>query len=180
MARSFSRMFIGLLIIFFVAGCGVHTRQYVQVRDRVDQEPMGNAGYLAGSAGTQSQGSIKKTRKVYVLEFSKESNPEAEDFTSPPARTNAGAMDRGTSRSTRSTSYQPIVIPVIDDTENKSPAGATSFVDYTVEKDDTLQKISKKFYDGYSKWPRIYEANKDKLKDPNHLKPGITLRIPME
>ena len=51
---------------------------------------------------------------------------------------------------------------------------------YTIQEDDTLQKISKKFYDAYSKWPKIYEANKDKLKSPEFIKPGITIRIPQE
>jgi nucleoid-associated protein YgaU len=58
-------------------------------------------------------------------------------------------------------------------------ARAQSFQEYTVEKGDTLQKISKKFYDSYSKWPGIYEANKDVIADPNNIKPGIVLQIPM-
>jgi len=49
---------------------------------------------------------------------------------------------------------------------------------YKVEKDDTLQKISKKMYGSYGKWTKIYDANKAVIKDPNFLKPGITLTIP--
>ena len=49
---------------------------------------------------------------------------------------------------------------------------------YTVQKDDTLQKISKKIFGTYSKWYKIYKANKDKIKDPNVLQPGTVLTIP--
>ena len=49
---------------------------------------------------------------------------------------------------------------------------------YTVQKDDTLQKISKKLFGTYGKWYKIYEANKDKIKNPNILKPGTVLTIP--
>ena len=36
------------------------------------------------------------------------------------------------------------------------------------------------FYDSYSKWPKIFEANKNVIKDPNRIKPGIVLQIPVE
>ena len=43
---------------------------------------------------------------------------------------------------------------------------------------DTPSKISKQFYGDANKWPRIYEANKDQLKDPDKIQPGQVLRIP--
>ena len=49
---------------------------------------------------------------------------------------------------------------------------------YTVEKNDTLQKISKKFYGTTKNWPKIYEANKDVLRSPDKLYAGQNLRIP--
>ena len=33
-------------------------------------------------------------------------------------------------------------------------------------------------YDSYSKWPKIYDANKDVISDPDRIKPGILLKIP--
>ena len=50
---------------------------------------------------------------------------------------------------------------------------------YTVQKDDTLQKISKKIFGSYSKWYKLYQANKDKIKNPNVLRPGTVLTIPV-
>ena len=49
---------------------------------------------------------------------------------------------------------------------------------YTVMKDDTLQKISKKVYGSHGKWTKIYDANKDKIKNPNFVKPGTVITIP--
>jgi len=49
---------------------------------------------------------------------------------------------------------------------------------YTVQPGDNLSKISKQFYGDANKYLKIFEANKDKLSDPDKLKPGIELRIP--
>ena len=57
-------------------------------------------------------------------------------------------------------------------------AGSQDAVTYTVLKDDTLQKIAKKFYGSYGKWIKIYDANKNKMKNPNFVKPGTVITIP--
>jgi len=49
---------------------------------------------------------------------------------------------------------------------------------YTVQSGDTLSKISKEFYGDANRYMKIFDANKDQLKDPNTIKPGQTLRIP--
>ena len=55
------------------------------------------------------------------------------------------------------------------------PAAA---VTYTVQGGDTLSKISKQFYGNPNQYMKIFEANKDQLKDPNVIKPGQVLNIP--
>jgi nucleoid-associated protein YgaU len=50
---------------------------------------------------------------------------------------------------------------------------------YTVEAGDTLSKISKQFYGEASLYMNIFEANRDKLTDPNKIQPGMELRIPL-
>ena len=47
-----------------------------------------------------------------------------------------------------------------------------------LEKGDTLSAIAKQFYGKASAWPRIFEANRDQLDDPDRIKPGQVLRIP--
>lgn len=49
---------------------------------------------------------------------------------------------------------------------------------YIVKEGDSLSGIARRFYGDVSKWTLIYEANKDKIKDPNRIKPGIGLTIP--
>ncbi len=51
---------------------------------------------------------------------------------------------------------------------------------YTVVKGECLYVISgySQIYDDPLKWPRIYRANKDKIKDPNLIYPGWVLNIP--
>lgn len=49
---------------------------------------------------------------------------------------------------------------------------------YTVVAGDTLSKIAKREYGDASKWHRIYEANKDTIKNPDLIYPGQTFKIP--
>ena len=49
---------------------------------------------------------------------------------------------------------------------------------YEVKPGDSLSKIAKQEYGDANKWPQIFEANKDILKDPNKIYPGQKLKIP--
>lgn len=175
MPKHFLKRFMVMSGLLFVYGCGttgIEVQTYTQDKARVDQEIGGNAGYLTGTPKADERGEYKKTRKVYVVEISKAraSRPEHEEVyvERPPLPETPPRA----SQKPLSADLDVVVLP---------PARpAANFVEYTVEKDDTLQKISKKFYDSYSKWPRIYEANRDKIPNPDKIKPGITINIPMD
>jgi hypothetical protein len=49
---------------------------------------------------------------------------------------------------------------------------------YVVQSGDTLSGISKRFYGDANQYMRIFEANRDKLKDPNRIQVGQELKIP--
>ncbi|MCO5193154.1 MAG: LysM peptidoglycan-binding domain-containing protein [Anaerolineae bacterium] len=49
---------------------------------------------------------------------------------------------------------------------------------YTVQKGDNLSKIAQKVYGNSSCWQPIFEANRDKLWNPNMVYYGMTLHIP--
>jgi len=49
---------------------------------------------------------------------------------------------------------------------------------YTVQPGDSLSKISKEFYGNANQYMKIFEANKDKLSDPDKIKAGMRLVIP--
>ena len=59
-----------------------------------------------------------------------------------------------------------------------SPAPAAAPRTYTVAAGDSLSKIAKKFYGDGNKWKRIFEANRDTVKNPDLIHPGQVLKIP--
>ena len=60
-------------------------------------------------------------------------------------------------------------------------AGATAgggLQTYTVKSGDTLSKIAQQFYGDAGQYMRIFEANRDRLKDPHSIQAGQELYIP--
>jgi NitT/TauT family transport system substrate-binding protein len=51
---------------------------------------------------------------------------------------------------------------------------------YTVKPGDTLSKLAGQFYNSPDKWEKIYEANRDLLKNPNYIYIGMKLTIPSD
>ncbi|MBZ4398960.1 LysM peptidoglycan-binding domain-containing protein [Myxococcus sp. MISCRS1] len=49
---------------------------------------------------------------------------------------------------------------------------------YTVKSGDTLGKLAKDIYGDVKLYPKIFEANKDQLKDPDKIKVGQVLKLP--
>jgi LysM repeat protein len=49
---------------------------------------------------------------------------------------------------------------------------------YTVKPGDSLSKISQQFYGNANEYMKIFEANRDQLRDPNQIRPGQELKIP--
>ena len=61
-------------------------------------------------------------------------------------------------------------------TVGTSGAGGRS---YTVKSGDTLSKIAKEHYGDANNYMKIFDANKDQLSDPDKIKPGQVLKIPV-
>lgn len=61
-----------------------------------------------------------------------------------------------------------------------TPSGAAPAAPrtYVVQKGDSLSKISAKFYGNTKSWRLIFEANKERIKDPDLIQPGWKLTIP--
>jgi uncharacterized protein YidB (DUF937 family) len=49
---------------------------------------------------------------------------------------------------------------------------------YVVVAGDSLSKIAKRIYGDAKHWNRIFEANRDQIKNPDLIRPGQKLRIP--
>lgn len=54
------------------------------------------------------------------------------------------------------------------------------YATYTVQKGDTLGKISKLYLDKAGRYMDIFNLNTDILKDPNLIHPGQVLKIPFK
>ena len=66
--------------------------------------------------------------------------------------------------------------PDFSNVESGSSSTATKI--YVVVSGDSLSKIAKREYGNANEWKRIYEANRDLLKDPDKIYPGQKLQIP--
>jgi nucleoid-associated protein YgaU len=62
----------------------------------------------------------------------------------------------------------------VKSTQAVSPAAQ----EYIIKGGDTLSRLSERFYNSADKWPKIYEANRDTVKNPNYIYIGQKLVIP--
>jgi nucleoid-associated protein YgaU len=69
--------------------------------------------------------------------------------------------------------YADLTADIIIDSALKVPETI-----YAVVPGDTLSKIAKHYYGDANQYMKIFEANKDQLKDPNVIQVGQKLRIP--
>ncbi|MDF1584645.1 MAG: peptidoglycan-binding protein LysM [Methyloprofundus sp.] len=51
---------------------------------------------------------------------------------------------------------------------------------YIIQSGDSLSKIAKKYYNNAAEYPRIFEANKEVIKNPDLIYPGQKIRIPLD
>ena len=61
-----------------------------------------------------------------------------------------------------------------------APAPVQEVQYYEIQSGDSLSAIAKKYYGKASDYPRIFEANREVIKDPNLIYPGQKIRIPVE
>ena len=69
---------------------------------------------------------------------------------------------------------------MVEDQENVETEVKVSTREYVVQKNDSLSKIAQREMGAGHRWKYLYELNKDRIKDPNKLRVGQTLLIPVE
>jgi nucleoid-associated protein YgaU len=177
MKRRILFYLLGIFSAAFIAsGCVVRT--YPLTRERIDQDlNMGNRGYLKGQAPAVSERKTTRTTQVVEVEIHSpirfERMPKTKIEEKVPSE---NTEDKSLTEGNRGYIMQSTEPKIIEPEGVPSP----SIEKYTVKKNDTLQKISKKFYGTTKKWTKIYEANKDILKGPNKLYVGQVLNITLE
>ncbi len=163
---------LGILTLsaFVLSGCLVSTRTYPLTKERVDQNlSSGNRGYLMGQPPAEETGKPRKaTRVMQVVEMEFGSREENKTPAKAPVEQVASYEPQASGEF-----YQE------DEPQDEAPV-SQDYRKYKVQKNDTLQKISEKFYGTTRKWMKIYEANRDVLKGPNKIYPGQVINIPEE
>lgn len=71
----------------------------------------------------------------------------------------------------------PASAPAEAPVQAEAPAAAGERV-HVVERGDTLGAIAKKYYGKAGLYPKVFDANRDVLDNPDVIKPGQKLRIP--
>ena len=69
-------------------------------------------------------------------------------------------------------------MPDFSDVQSGSSSTAPLEKTYEVKSGDSLSKIAKREYGDANEWRRIFDANKEILKDPDKIYPGQKLKIP--
>lgn len=59
-----------------------------------------------------------------------------------------------------------------------APEARTGGRTHVVEKGESLWAIAERYYGNGNEWPRIHEANRERIEDPDVIHPGWELTIP--
>ncbi|MCM8787164.1 MAG: LysM peptidoglycan-binding domain-containing protein [Candidatus Omnitrophica bacterium] len=153
-----------LLAVCFFSGCLVRT--YTVQKPRVDLDIQGNQGYIFGKPEQvqrkESRLTDKRTISVVEIELGSHTPKEYE-------------------KKETTTNISPRTpISYVEEVPGQEKVVSEQYQYYTIQKNDTLQKISQKFYKTTRKWKLLYEINKDVLKNPDKIYPGTKIKIPNE
>ncbi|MEN8809268.1 MAG: LysM peptidoglycan-binding domain-containing protein, partial [Desulfobacterales bacterium] len=60
-----------------------------------------------------------------------------------------------------------------------APPQAAQVEYYVIQKGDSLSAIAKRYYGNAQDYPRIFDANREVIKNPDLIYPGQKIRIPL-
>lgn len=179
------RVLVFVFGIMFLSGCIVRT--YTIQKPRQDISIKGNRGYLLGTPKEPPK-EPKKTRTLRVIDIelgeplpeeleipSQEKEPLPEELKSTSSE--KGVLEKEIYQEEANQEVSPEE-KVSEEKVTPQQLGSPQYTTYTIQKNDTLQKISKKFYGTTKKWKKIYQENKDVIKDPDKIYPGLVIKIP--
>jgi len=154
--------------VLFLSGC--IGRTYVTDQGKIDFDP------VTGERHTPSNDTTDK-RKILVWEI---------EMNKKSSQPKPATMTETAQESTYNVSTAPAVTtpePAVSEalatpTATAVTPGDKTYTEYTVQKNDTLQKISLKVYGTTKKWQTLYNENKDVLKGPDKLYPGLVIKVP--
>lgn len=173
-AIRYTLYLLGLSLVFVLSGCVV--RSYPLTRERVDQDlAAGNRGYLQGQGSSEGAKERKTTRTTQVVEVELHSPIKFERI--PKTKIAEKTEDKTVWGNRGYITENPA--PDIAEPTPLTVVSQAFIEKYTIQKGDTLEEISQKFYGTTKKWNKIFQANKDKLKAPNKIYPGQVIDVPV-
>lgn len=199
-----TQLWQGLVAVGVIAGLSgcARVQTHLVEMPRVDQEVAGNQGYLAGTGSSAARPSRKTTRQVVMTDVELMTGQEIKQGLRRPAapiKGELGPQGRGWKMPEPAPMQVQVAeapMPAVEPLAPPSPADTMMEMDlpepmitdspattpvpatYVVQPNDTLEKIAKKVYGSYRRWPRIYKANRELIKNPNVLRTGLRLTIP--
>ena len=193
-------LIVSLAIVVSLSGC---LRTYVFKQERVDQEISGNRGTIMGDAPPARAKKTPAERTIIGVDVElpvftsvKEKQPAMEKREVTTDRELWGNRGYTSGETTPSQTAYPYSaervekVRVVEEKVEAQPSFSApfkmkkkepDFTEYKVSKGDTLSTIAARsdIYGDAGKWKKIYEANKDAIKDPSRVYPGQVLRIPV-
>ncbi|HWO40284.1 MAG TPA: ABC transporter substrate-binding protein [Candidatus Eisenbacteria bacterium] len=132
-----------------------------------------------------TSGFVDRLYKTQAVARAPRSEPSAPPAASPPPAPPATASTKAPTEAkptppleakapARSPAEKAEVTPA---TVKTAPASSGSEL-YIVKPGDTLSRIAQRFYNSVYKWEKIYEANRDVVKNPHYIYVGQKLLIP--
>lgn len=179
---------VGLVLAGALTGCA---RVSTYTTERTDQAlDVGNRGFIAGTAPRAPVEKRKLTRTMIKLEFMLPPFPEwrRHYWTDKELWGNRGYITGGPPKKVVARPPRPpkpvkeeelVIMEEPIELPPKKPKLPTT---HTVVKGECLWYIAgyPEVYGNPLEWPRIYEANRDIIKNPDLIYPGQVLRIPRE
>ncbi len=192
MKKVFLILSLGMIFL-----CGCLVRTYTIYKPRKGTEIKGNQGYIMGAPSEEEkkkESRLGEKRPLTVIEIELGSHPPEVTPRHPQVSGEQVQEENKAEEEVRQeTKVEADETPVsaIEEEINREEIPVKSIVSssmkeqpqkeykyYVVLKNDTLQKISYKFYGTTRKWKLIYEENKNVIKNPDRLYPGTKIKIP--
>ena len=175
MGKANRNLSVGVFIVllaFAVTGCSSSKRS----SDDDDDQASADAGTDAVPAASAEADSSAPDQTM----ASADTSADAKDTGATPGRISSDASDpsspaaQAPANASETASAPPVeaTAPVVAE-QASSGSGET----YTVQGGDTLMRIAFEHYGDLYKWKEIYENNRDKIKNPNVIYPGIVLNL---
>lgn len=150
---------LGIAGMLLVSGCRTATR--IAEVPRVDLElEGGNRGYLLGRPPEAAP--LKPTRQMVQTDI------EITGFATSKRAAGETQMNE-----------EPLAHPALPTSTGPAPG---PFDTYVAQKGDSLWSIAARpeVYGKATRWRALFEANRDVLKNPDALRPGMTIKIPRD